>query len=130
MMIAALAALAHTMGGNAAEARRLLAPVVALLEGTEGSDYVHGISLDFATLAAWRLEAADLAPRLRTLALRALESREGTAHVCCTELDLARMAALQGDAAEARRFFANARTTLEARGSAPFCRSRTTRRLG
>jgi DNA-binding CsgD family transcriptional regulator len=116
LVAAAVAALAASRVGKAADARALLGHVTSLAEGVPPTTYAQNVVVGFAALAVWELEAAEYARSHRRLALDLLRAGIGDTGAGPLELFVARMATLLGDVDEAQDYFERARRKLDADG--------------
>lgn len=116
IVAAAIAALATSRAGKAAEARTLLQHVTSLLERVAPTMYAHSVAVVVAATAVWDLEAREHAATYRRLALDLLLAAAGDTGFGPFELHVARMSALLGDASQAQDYFERARRKLDAHG--------------
>ena len=112
-------ALAYERVGASAEARRLLGILTPPLQRTPPTAWVQNGAVGQAATAAWSLGDRAFAATYRRLALDLIAAGVGDFPTTSNELTVARMATLLGDMAEAREYFARARTVLDVGGQHP-----------
>lgn len=119
LVAANFAARNYSRAGNAAEARRFLAALTAVLERVPPTMYLYNGSVDRGATTVWELGAVEFAGIYRRLALDLLAAGLQGAPLCTNALTVARMASLLGNRAEAELYFVRARSATEAASQRP-----------
>jgi DNA-binding CsgD family transcriptional regulator len=114
-----LAAYCAAQADDADDARRILALLTPLIRLMRSVDSNHNGAVAFAAGAIWRLNATDLAPTYRGLALELIESNCGDYPQTSLRLAFGQMSALMDRKNDAINSFADARATVSANGQCP-----------
>jgi DNA-binding CsgD family transcriptional regulator len=118
-LYAGLAAYCAAQADEHDEARRILGMLTPVIRRMRPADCNHNGAVAFAAGAVWRINAADLAPVYRSLAVELIEAGAGDYPQTSLRLAQGQMAALMDRKAEAISCFSEARATVSLSGQRP-----------